>query len=123
MSIIIKTSLAAAAMVTTLALASPSKAADGYDWFRHCSAHDGPDQVLCRGYMLGIWDMMQEINVTLKTKLTCGNPESVDAEQLRMIFVNYGRKYPQKLMTDPSATVMSAFTDAWSCAEAKKLGD
>jgi len=75
----------------------------------------------CTGYIAGFYDGRTAGDYGQKNLMTCPpfNKDTlyleVSYEQMRLVFLNWAKKYPEKLHYDDWQALREAFAEAWPC--------
>ncbi len=100
-----------------LAVPAASYFYDGHRLLRECTSRNVDDHEECVGYLAGLWDAVETVEIWEKAQLGICFPKGTTDEQLRAEFVKYAEKYPDRLRAGGGGLALIAFKKAWPCEE------
>ena len=103
----------AVAVALTLATSALAEASSGNFLYEKCNSQNATARVFCRGFLLGIVDGMA---MASPNEAVCG--DDITAEQLRLVFMNCARRYPERLNLHHSEVAAISLMQAFPCKEA-----
>ena len=101
-----------------MAAPAPTYFYDGHRLLSECTSQKLDDHQECVGYLAGLWDAVETVEVWENAQLGICIPKGTTDEQLRAEFIRYAKKYPNRLRAGGGGLALIAFRQAWPCAEA-----